>query len=181
MQRMLATLATLLLLTVATPFAAAQEDEPPADESHQAWVDDCPPDMMCAFGGAEDANETPESYGDEGCIECSGPVEDDASNETPEHDGRLGPDDCIDCMTPPAGNGETCMDGADAGEDCDDVQYMTPPEDGDDGAETDPISAPADDEPTGVADEEAKAVPAVGAAFMAVALLGVAAFFARRD
>lgn len=41
--------------------------ETPEGCSQQAWVDDCPPDMLCAAGGPE-----PIAYGNDTCIECSG-------------------------------------------------------------------------------------------------------------
>lgn len=62
----------LLMLTLATltlaPLALAQETNGTRPDD-AAWVDDCPPDMMCAAGADE-----PHAYGPEGCIECSGPA-----------------------------------------------------------------------------------------------------------
>src|SRR5688572_21954654 len=113
-------LALAALLTVAP--ASAQENqtacpegqvETPEGCSQQAWVDDCPPEHMCA-AGADD----PQAYGDEDCIECSGPVDE------PVHYGE---DGCIDCTGAPS-DAPTCMDGADDGEVCmDDVQYLGGP------------------------------------------------------
>lgn len=110
--------AMLAMMTLLTPLALAQGEtnetrDAPADEGEQAWVDDCPPDMMCAY-------DTPQEYGDEDCIECSGPVDDGA-----EPGQSLGPEDCIDCMQAPRDDAGTCMDGQDANETCDDdVQYL---------------------------------------------------------
>ena len=99
----------LALLTVA-PLAAAQEetkpDESPERPDDAAWVEDCPPDMMCA------ASE-PQAYGDEDCIACSGPADQGGA----EPGQALGPEDCIECMRPPADEG-TCMDGAEPEENC---------------------------------------------------------------
>ena len=109
-------LALMALLALASPLAVAQDandtktDEDPqrppdgsADPSSPsqaagddaAWVDDCPPDMMCAYQG----EERPQQFGPEGCIECSG--------------------------LPPEDQGSTCMDGEQENETCrDDVQYL---------------------------------------------------------
>jgi hypothetical protein len=104
-------LATLMLALLAAPIAAAQESnetttEAPRDGGN-AWVEDCPPDMMCA------AND-PQPYGDEDCIHCSGPVRGPA-------DGS-----CENCR---GDSGDaTCMDGAQANESCDpNVQYLGGP------------------------------------------------------
>ena len=190
---------TLMLALVATlaPLAAAQDDvkeEEPTRPDDAAWVEDCPPDMMCA-AGADD----PQAYGDEDCIECSGPVDEGSTqNDGGAEPGQaLGPEDCIECMQPPREetNGETCMDGAQEGEDCrDDVQYLGPaPEEptrgpsdgsceycrGDDGEEpvvATPISAPVDDAETETQGAAKNDVPAAGlgailAAFAAAAVL----------
>jgi hypothetical protein len=84
MTRTIATIGLLALL-VAAPAALAQDanetDEKPhvdcppgetcsdkaaggARPDDAAWVEDCPPDMMCAAGAEE--------YGSDGCIECTG-------------------------------------------------------------------------------------------------------------
>jgi hypothetical protein len=130
--RMLIPLALVAMLTFA-PAASAQDEKPdqptcadgqtPESDgcSQQAWVDDCPPDMMCAAGGADNGTEEP-TYGDCGGEVCA------YGNGTGNHTGALGPDDCIDCMTPPRDGSGTCMDGAEAGEACrDDVQYLDGP------------------------------------------------------
>jgi hypothetical protein len=141
------TLYIIMLALLAAPIAAAQDDaddtkdDTPERPDHAAWIEDCPPDMMCAAGD-------PQPYGDEGCIECSGPVDDGGAEP-----GRLGPDDCIECMRPPANEG-TCMDGQQENETCrpqrdcvasgssadacgDDVQYL-------DGGAPEPTRGPAD-------------------------------------
>jgi hypothetical protein len=120
--RTLIPLAIAALLTVAP--ALAQDAEPACPEgqaetpegcSKQAWVDaeDCPPEHMCAAG-------EPSQYGEDGCIECSGPT---GSDPVP-----YGPEDCIDCTSAPPQDPATCMDGAQDGESClDDVQYLGGP------------------------------------------------------
>jgi hypothetical protein len=78
----------LLGLTLASlPLALAQEGNATRPDD-AAWVDDCPPDMMCAAAD-------PQPYGADGCIECTGgPVDQppgaeaqagaaDAKNEVP--------------------------------------------------------------------------------------------------
>lgn len=62
-------LALLALLLALLPSAVADEGARPDDA---AWVEDCPPDMMCAAGG-EDA---PGALGPEGCIDCMAPPAD---------------------------------------------------------------------------------------------------------
>lgn len=126
-------LALLALLALASPLAAAQDatdekkEDGPARPEDAAWVEDCPPDMMCAYAGesAEGENAT---YGDCGGEVCAS----DAGEPVPH-----GPEDCIECSAPPRDDGVTCMDGAQEGEAClDDVQYL------DGGAE--PARGPAD-------------------------------------
>lgn len=106
--RTLPALALLGLLMLA-PAASAGTEEPacpdgaepkdgacPDQTPDQAWVDDCPPDMMCAMGNGTAGHDEPVAYGPDGCIDCSGPVESHAGS---------------------------CMDGTAA--DCrDDVQYL---------------------------------------------------------
>jgi len=94
--------------------------------SQQAWVDDCPPDMMCAMGAPPEGNATeepaaeePVQYGPDGCAECSGPISSHAS---------------------PGDGPATCMDGADDGEVCrDDVLYF-----GGGPADNGPVRGPED-------------------------------------
>ena len=104
-------LLTVLMLALAlAPVAAAQEtnETKPEAPDDAAWVDDCPPDMMCA-AGAE-----PNQYGSDGCIDCSGPVRGPADGSCEYCRGNENP--------------STCMDGADANETCDpDVQYFGDP------------------------------------------------------
>lgn len=99
-------LALLGLLTLApAALADGTEEKPACPEgyvespegcSRQAWVDDCPPDMMCAMGNGTAGPDEPVQYGPDGCIDCSGPI-----------------------------HSHTCMDGAQEGEACrDDVQYL---------------------------------------------------------
>lgn len=93
----------LLGLTLAfLPAALAQEDNATRPDD-AAWVDDCPPDMMCAAGSDDGTPSVPcpegetcadkaaaggNPYGAPGCIECSGPVDapqtqSDATDEVP--------------------------------------------------------------------------------------------------
>lgn len=94
--------------------------ESPEGCSQQAWVDDCPPDMMCAMADPEDtqggdglpADREEPTFGD-----CGGEV----CAYDQSHNPAYGPEDCIHC-TP----GPTCMDGT--ATDCDDdVQYIGGP------------------------------------------------------
>jgi hypothetical protein len=132
---------TMLVMGLAgVPLATAQDADCPEGQtdtpegcSEQAWTEDCPPDMMCAAGEAGGGNasgevepapdcggevcayDTPQQYGNESCIECSGPND-------PQ---QFGNESCIECMPGPV---DSCMDGASEGEDCDDdVQYMDDP------------------------------------------------------
>ncbi|HVM44844.1 MAG TPA: hypothetical protein VM582_02820 [Candidatus Thermoplasmatota archaeon] len=103
MRRFLSHLLIALLLALA-PAALAQEEEKgdPARPDDAAWVEDCPPDMACAFGDTVE-DEPSRGPSDGSCDTCRGPT------------GEL----------PAEG---TCMDGADAGEVCDDdVQYVGGP------------------------------------------------------
>lgn len=108
---------TMLALLTLAPLAAAQEDTSKTNETQRpddaAWVEDCPPDMMCAAGG--------EAMGPEDCIDCTrGPA-----------DGS-----CEYCRGEEAPSG-TCMDGADTNETCDpDVMYF-----GDGPADSGPIES----------------------------------------
>jgi hypothetical protein len=126
--RALIPLALAALLTLAP--ATAQDAQPacpdgqvetPEGCSQQAWVDDCPPDHLCA-AGVEDPGHDAGSRDDGPTApqDCGGDV---CAYDSP---GSYGPDGCIDCtQAPPL---HTCMDGADPGEDCDDdVQYIGGP------------------------------------------------------
>lgn len=189
-------LIALTLALLATPLALAQENaeknETPDRPDDAAWVEDCPPDMMCAAG-----SEDPQPYGDEGCIECSGPV-DGPSDENATYDGncggevcaydgeerpqQLGPDGCIDCMGP-VDNGSNCMDGAQENETCrDDVYYMDGPTRGPEdgscencrGDDVTPPDAESHTPPLDTATEEKSNVPAPAVALAILALAGVA-------
>lgn len=165
----------LMLALLAAPVALAQETnetassvatedksrrnttaaEDPARPNDAAWVDDCPPDMMCAADAG--GEERPNQYGNDGCIDCSGPVD----------------------------NGETCMDGAQQNETCsDDVQYLggepsRGPADGSceycrgDNVDAEPISAPAPTEQE-TASSATNAVPGAGLGLV-VAAIGIGA------
>lgn len=77
------TLLIAVLALTALPLAAAQEEKPDANESQDAWVKDCPPDAMCAYGDETPAgtgDREPIPYGDAGCIECTGGPVDDGAN-----------------------------------------------------------------------------------------------------
>ena len=79
----------LLGLTLALLPAALAQAEDPARPDDAAWVEDCPPDMMCAASANETAGEEP-THGDCGAEVCA--------YDSP---GALGPSDCIECMQPP--------------------------------------------------------------------------------
>lgn len=167
-------IAALTIALLAAPFVAAQEEEKPEDPSRPddaAWVDDCPPDMMCAAGSPDEptasgceADACSHAMGPDGCIECSGPVDD---------------------------SGSSCMDGANETEICDrEVQYLDGrgPADcencrGDEGpSEADPIFAPDEgpDGEVGIAADGENAVPSLSVAAGIVAAAGVALFAVRR-
>jgi hypothetical protein len=97
--RMLIPLALVALIGLAPSGVQAQDASPacpdgqvetPEGCSQQAWVDDCPPEQMCAAGADE-----PQSYGAGDCIECSGPVDE------PSEPIQYGEDGCIDCTGAP--------------------------------------------------------------------------------
>lgn len=196
MLRILSATILALAIMVALPMAAAEEN--PEDPEDKAWVDDCPPDQMCAFGGAE---EEPQSYGDEGCIECSGPV--DEGGDEPTYSGDCGgevcaydepvedspetrgPEDCEYCRggndtaEPGSIDGSNCMDGQQEGEDCrDDVLYMTPPKTGD-GI---PEGAVAKGDETDAQADEKRDVPGPGLVLAALGMLAAGLIvMARKD
>lgn len=152
----------------ATPACPEGQVVSPEGCSDQAWVDDCPPEHMCA-AGADD----PQAYGDEDCIECSGPS--DAGNETISY----GPDDCIDCTGAPVGDPSTCMDGAQDGESClDDVQYLGGPGQVPPASHDDAVDQEADG--GAEADRDAGKDAAALTAVVWVALVGALAFALRR-
>lgn len=119
--------AGLLVLVALLSIAGIASAEEKANESNTtrpddaAWVEDCPPDHMCAFGAEENESE-PIAYGNESCIECSGPARgpEDCENcrgDTPVHshmpvDGNAtGWDPSVDCP-----EGSQCLaNGADDG------------------------------------------------------------------
>lgn len=153
--RTLIPLALAALLAVAP--ATAQDESPacpdgqvetPEGCSDQAWVEDCPPEHLCAAG-------EPQAYGDEDCIECSGPV-------------SYGPDGCIDCTSAPPPDPETCMDGAQEGEACQDDVKSFGPGPADTGSDLDDGPAPADE-----ASPDPKDAPFVPASLLLAALVGL--------
>lgn len=112
----------LTLALLAAPLAAAQEDTTdPARPDDAAWVEDCPPDHMCAANDGDSDTKRPDDGGceAEGCV-----YKGDSDEPIP-----FGPEGCIECSGPaPSGGSGTCMDGADAGEECQpDVQYLGGP------------------------------------------------------
>lgn len=170
------TLLIALLALAALPVAAAQDapDRPTnSDGSQDAWVKDCPPDMMCAYGEGGDENAT--YKGDCGAEVCAT----DAPDGSGDRPVSYGPDGCIECSGPAPDQGSTCMDGAEAGEDCrDDVQYLDGrgPADCENcrGEEAEPISAPAE-----VASGSANDVP-LPAVLVVLAALAAAVLVVRR-
>ena len=190
--RTLLPLTFLAMLMTAAPIAAAQEGNETPSDGGDAWVKECPPDMMCAYGGG---SAPACDAGNETCDD--GRVHKD---ERPTYSGdcggevcAYGGEDCIECSGP-ADGGSSCMDGAQENETCrDDVQYLDGgpsrgPADGTcencrggtDGAplEADPISAPANGEAE-TSGESRNTVP--GAALVGtLAALGIAGLALRR-
>lgn len=180
------TLLIALLALAALPLAAAQDapDQPTSnDESQDAWVKDCPPDMMCAYGTGDGADENATYKGDCGAEVC-------AYDDAGERPNPYGPDGCIECSGPAPDQGSTCMDGQQDGEACrDDVQYLDgrgPPGcENCRGEEAEPISAPADGAAgdggvTSVDDAEAKNEVPLPAVLVAIAALAAAVLIVRR-
>lgn len=175
-------LAMLAALAMTAPLAAAQDDvktnESDTRPDDAAWTEDCPPDMMCAFGGTEDNP----------CIECSGPVDDGASE--PKDDEYVRDPSCEYCRGAEANDtASNCMDGEQEGETCrDDVYYFGggPADSGavDDGEDAEPVSAPEGSEGgiTSVPEssDEPKAVPALGFGALVLAAGAVAVALARK-
>jgi len=164
--RTLLCLATVLALLAAAPVALAQQaSDNSTRPDDAAWVEDCPPDMLCAAGAPEEGNATAEPTrgpADGSCENCRGDA-----NETPI---LYGSDGCIECSGPAPTGGDTCMDGASPAEQCDpDVQYLggSPPA-------TDSSHAPVVESDGG--DEKAVPAPAVAVlivgAGVAMVLLG---------
>lgn len=134
-------LALMLALAVATvPTALAEEPKEDAaapEEGEQAWVDDCPPDHMCAYSepGENETYEEPTEGPDCGDVEC-------AYDEAPQ---EYGEEDCIHCSGPTSGGDE--------GETHDpDTDYVQAPEGSENGitsveeeqpAQRNPVPAPA--------------------------------------
>lgn len=128
MMRALPSLALLGLLLVAPP-ALAQDEKPPTNESQDAWVKDCPPDMMCAYGGG--AEEVDCSTAENGTREeCQSSCDDcrviSAPADSPTYNGSCdgevcayGNESCIECSGPVSDEGsDNCMDGQQEGEVC---------------------------------------------------------------
>jgi hypothetical protein len=177
------TLLIALLALAALPLAAAQDapDQPTSnDGSQDAWVKDCPPEMMCAYGTGDGADENATYKGDCGAEVC-------AYDDAGERPNQYGPDGCIECSGPAPDQGSTCMDGQQEGEACpDDVQYLDgrgPPEcENCRGEQATPISAPAGGEGgvTSVDDAEAKNEVPLPAVLVALAALAAAVLIVRR-
>lgn len=131
-------IAVLLALVAALAPTALAQDEAKSNETESrpddaAWVEDCPPDMMCAASDGsteEEPSDGPTYDGNCGAEVCAYDSHNDAE-ERP--DGSFGPDDCIECSTPPRDEptSDTCMDGQQEGEACDDdKQYFGGPDRG---------------------------------------------------
>ena len=191
--RSLLPLALLAAALAALPLAAAQEGnetDGSADPDDKAWVEDCPPDMMCAYsgGGAEEPRKDGEPA-DDGRVY--------KGEDRPTYDGDCGGEvcaygdpDCIECSGP-VDSGSTCMDGAQENETCrDDVQYIGGPSRGpadgscefcrggtDAGAPADPVPAPAETAGSGAA---ARQVPGLALAGTLGALAAAGVLLRRR-
>lgn len=184
MTRTLLTTALLGLL-LAAPLAFAQEEQPPTNESRDAWVKDCPPDMMCAYGGGsgegvdctDAANETREEC--QTCPECP---KSHAPADGPTYDGNCGGEvcaygneSCIECSGPVDDGSDNCMDGQQEGEacrgaDCENCRTLT----GNEGGE----KAPADGEVQ--SDASTNEVPGFAAALVFVGMAAAVLVVARR-
>lgn len=155
--RTLVLTAAFLMMLVPTALAGEDDETPtrPPDASADAsspsqaagddaaWVEDCPPDTMCA-AGAEEPTRGPEDGSCEACRADDTPI-------------PYGPGDCIECSGPAPG--DTCMDGAGEGEACDeDVQYIGAPQ-----ADPTPIGA-QQDQAAEVEAEDSKTVPGLAIA-----------------
>ena len=172
------TLLIALLALTALPLAAAQDPDQPTsdDDAQDAWVKDCPPDMMCAYGSGGDENAT--YKGDCGADAC-------AYDGTVERPNPYGPEGCVECTGGPVDDGSPCMDGQQEGESCrDDVQYLDgrgPPTcENCRGEDAEPISAPADGGVTSVEASEAKNEVPLPAVLVALAALAAAVLIVRR-
>lgn len=107
----------IAMLLFAAPMALAQEDpNTPTNDSDpedKAWVDDCPPDHMCAFdAGEEPATESDEPTYDGNCggAEPTGEARTNESSSSEvcgyDESHSLGPEGCIECSLPPTQDGE---------------------------------------------------------------------------
>lgn len=194
-------IAVLLALVAAlAPTALAQDDaksnETETRPDDAAWVEDCPPDMMCAASDGsveEEPSDGPTYDGNCGGEVCAY----DSHNDAGERPDAFGPEDCIECSTPPRDaptSSDSCMDGQQEGETCDDdKQYFGGPDRGPaDGSceycrgdtvddEGSPISAPRDgaEGDAGVTSVDTKSatnadVPAPALALALLAIGGVA-------
>lgn len=136
-------LAFLAALVMLAPLAAAEADSGNTTTSDRpddaAWVEDCPPDMMCAYSDTPHEGDDKNITRDPDCEYC-----------------RFGPDDCIDCtgMPVPADDNTTW------GTDCPPGVYCMY-----DGA---PDDADGDLETTGVESEESSALGVVAVAAVGI-------------
>lgn len=86
-----------LLGLMLVPAALAQDaDETPGRPDDAAWVEDCPPDMMCAAGGVEETNES----ADKDAPTYDGTCDGEVCMYKDEQPRDFGPEGCIDCMAP---------------------------------------------------------------------------------
>jgi hypothetical protein len=143
----------LLALAIALPLASAQEERPASNDTRPedaAWIEDCPPDTMCAAGAEEEPSRGDPSGICENCRGEDAPV-------------QYGPEGCIECTGGPV-DGGTCMDGQQGRETCDDdVQYL---------------GGPQADAQSGSA--SAKTVPALGAMGLIAAFVAAVVIVSRR-
>lgn len=69
-------LAFLAAVLTLAPLVAAEADQGNDRPDDAAWVEDCPPDMMCAANDQPVDNSTDDAtqYGPGGCVDCSAPM-----------------------------------------------------------------------------------------------------------
>lgn len=154
MRTLLTLIATLALLLAPSALAQENESADGVEEGEQAWVDDCPPDMMCAMEQPAEEEPAKEELGNETYDEPT--YSGDCGGEVCAYEGApgsMGPEDCIECTQAPV--------------DPQDDDYVKAPE----GSEGGITSAPEDAESQS---ESAKTVPAPALALGILALAGAA-------
>lgn len=183
MKASLALIALAALLAVASVAAAQESNETKTEEQSEprdggnAWTEDCPPDMMCAYGGSSEEPTEPKednatTRGPADCEYCRG-GDAPTSNESDVQDGgNAWVEDCPEGMMCAADSGSEPIPYGPEG--C--IECSAPPTD-DANTEADPVNTAADDK-AAETDATQKSVPglgilAVAGAFAAVAVLAL--------